>query len=264
MDINEIMKYEFLDRAGVKELTKGILQSVNTKIAERIVTEVNASSDDNHTPSALAVYKAIQNSKHTSFKTVTGDIETQVPEAERSSNFIYLQRDSEEDTTWMMYVWITDTTEEGTTGSWFCLGNTDIDLSGYWSKSEGDIAELRVALGIDTITSDIEDLAEVVGGKVNSEDLNGIEADELTAILDEAMLKTDAFPSQFTLTINYVDTEGNSVAEVYSAQVTSGEDYEVESPVVDGYTTTQTVISGVMPKEDATINVEYTSTVTTE
>ncbi len=69
---------------------------------------------------------------------------------------------------------------------------------------------------------------------------------------------TPVTPS-YTLTIRYVDKDGNTVAESHTSSVEKGKTYSVTSPVVNGYTTTETTISGTMGDNDMTVTVTYTS-----
>ena len=55
------------------------------------------------------------------------------------TDVMYLQRDDENDTTWMMYIY----TEAG---EWINIGDTEVDLSNYWSKDS--IEEMKEALGL--------------------------------------------------------------------------------------------------------------------
>ena len=142
--LNELI-YEFLDKEGVSNLSKAILTKVNSRIQDRIVTDVNETSDNNHVPSAAAVYTAISRMSHIKFKTHTGNIDDIT---EPNGSYIYLQRDNDQDTTWMMYVY-----DESL--GWINIGDTEVDLSNYWSKDPADVEALKLALGI------AEDIAAV-------------------------------------------------------------------------------------------------------
>lgn len=62
----------------------------------------------------------------------------------------------------------------------------------------------------------------------------------------------------YTLTINYVDAEGNTVADPYTRDLREGRSYSVTSPEVEGYTTEQTVVAGTLTG-DLTVTVVYTA-----
>lgn len=130
--------YEFLSKEGVSLLSKALLTKVNSRIEERIVQTVDENSDAKHVPSALAVYEAINKMSHIKFKTHTGSIEDVT---DPNSSYIYLQRDDESDTMWMMYVYDTEL-------GWINIGDTEVDLSNYWSKDPADVEALKLALGL--------------------------------------------------------------------------------------------------------------------
>ncbi len=64
--------------------------------------------------------------------------------------------------------------------------------------------------------------------------------------------------NSYTLTINYVDSNGNQMAPSYTHNYNCGASYSVTSPVIEGYTANPAVVSGTMGAEDLTINVVYT------
>jgi hypothetical protein len=136
--MDENVMYEFLNRSGVSALSKAILTKVNSRITERIVSVIDENSDNNHVPSAAAVYSAINKMSHVKFKTHIGSIEEIT---EPNGSYIYLQRDDTSDKTWMMYVYDEEL-------KWINIGDTEVDLSNYWSKSADDVEALKVALGI--------------------------------------------------------------------------------------------------------------------
>ena len=174
----EIAKVSYLDKSGVLELATGILNNVNTRINERIVTTIDASSDDMHVASAAAVYKAIQSMSHVKLKTVTGDISSvEVPE----SNVIYLQRATEEDSDWLMYI------HDETIG-WICIGNTKLDLENYWSKSPEDLESMKEQIGINNLLTEVDK-------KVNTEDLTALTSDDIQEIITTSYENTEVFTS---------------------------------------------------------------------
>lgn len=67
---------------------------------------------------------------------------------------------------------------------------------------------------------------------------------------------------KYTLTINYIDQDGNSLAEPYVTQLKEGASFgPIASPSIEGYTPAYSSISsgeGGMPKQDVVINVVYT------
>ena len=62
----------------------------------------------------------------------------------------------------------------------------------------------------------------------------------------------------YTLTVIYVDLEGNEVAPRHrESGLHPGDLYSVESPVIPGYTTKDKVVEGSMPAMDKTVVVIY-------
>jgi len=154
--------YEFLGKPGVTNLSKAILTKVNSRIEDRIVTSIDDASDDSHVPSALAVYTAINRMSHIKFKTHLGAIEDV---AEPNTSYIYLQRDTSEDTTWMMYVYDTEI-------GWINIGDTEVDLSNYWSRDPSDVEALKIALGlpdeIERLDTKIDESVEVLNETIKN------------------------------------------------------------------------------------------------
>lgn len=199
MDTNvEQLIYEFLDRDGVSNLSRALLTKVNSRIQERIVADVTETSDENHVPSAKAVYTAINRMTHIKFKTHTGSIDTVV---EPNPSFIYLQRDDLNDSMWMMYVYDEET-------GWINVGDTEVDLSNYWSKKPEDIEALKLALGItaefetlvnniNSLRTDVDSLKDRVDGidtdlssKVDQTQMVKLTDEEIMAAVDEAYTAT--------------------------------------------------------------------------
>ena len=60
------------------------------------------------------------------------------------------------------------------------------------------------------------------------------------------------------LTINYVYKDGSKAAESHEAELPYQSDYSVESPVIEGYTANNLVVSGTMPANDVEVTVTYT------
>lgn len=65
--------------------------------------------------------------------------------------------------------------------------------------------------------------------------------------------------NSYTLTINYVDEQGNERAGTHTEPVAYEAGYSVKSPVVDGYTADQNTVSGTMPARDVKVTVTYTA-----
>lgn len=120
-----------MDTSNLELLVTQILTKVNDRIAGRIVSTISDASDNDHVPSALAVFNFLRTiSPGLKCEAITGTL----PETGDAST-IYLQRDDEDDQTWVMYLMIDN--------EWISIGDTTIDLTNYWSKSEADISALR-------------------------------------------------------------------------------------------------------------------------
>lgn len=217
----ENVTYDFLDDEGVRKLAIGILSKVNERINKRIVQELNP-NDLTHVPSAAAVYKAIRDSRHTKIQTVTGDINVIVPLEDRSTSILYFQRDNEEDTTWMIYIWNADPDlHPDPNGEWICLGDTEIDLSGYWSKDESDVLELKQVLGVNALEDRVSNIEDILPTKVNHSDMHAITMAEVEAILDDAYDYTKPY-------IDGKDAETPAaVQDIFDALVAEGGDHAI-------------------------------------
>ena len=234
--MSEINKelYQFLDQGGVNLLTKGILDKVNVRIAQRIVQQLDI-TDTTHVPSAAAVLRAIQSARHTTIQTVIGDINTEVPLEQRSTDVLYLQKDNESDPSWMMYIWDADPAlHPDPNGKWINIGDTEIDLSGYWSKDAADMEDLANQLGIPVINAAIEDLqGDVVAlqGRADGfdaaiEDINDeldlkLYIDDVASIPDETVIKiindAESETDPFAVPVANVDAAVDAIAEAVAA-----------------------------------------------
>lgn len=168
---------KFLDETGVQTLAEGILGKVNTKINDRIVTELNDQSDDKHVLSAKKLYELLKtaggtdpeiNGKVTkltqdletltgkvdglanlTIELVVGELNTNVPAPKGS--VLYFHKDSDLDPTWDIYIY----KEVSGSPTWIAVGNTEVDLTNYWKKD--DIDNLKAALGFKDIEAITED-----------------------------------------------------------------------------------------------------------
>ncbi len=76
---------------------------------------------------------------------------------------------------------------------------------------------------------------------------------------DDVTVTVTYTANEHTLTIHYVYAGGGEAAPDYSATVAYGARYSVTSPTIEGYTASQTVVSGTMPDDDVTVTVTYTA-----
>lgn len=92
---------EFVTEAGIRSLLLNVFNGVNTRIGERIVTTIDATSDVNHVPSAKTVYDSIKSM--ITFQTVVGTISDVVTEPKE--NVLYFQKDTADDTVYSQYIY---------------------------------------------------------------------------------------------------------------------------------------------------------------
>ena len=62
-----------------------------------------------------------------------------------------------------------------------------------------------------------------------------------------------------TITINYVDENGRSVASPYTQEAASGDSYSISSPGIAGLVTGTASVDGTMPDRDVQVTVIYRS-----
>ena len=134
---------KFLDDGGLQYLLGDIKGRLDGKInTSALTTVLNASSTSAQVPAASTVYDFVTNSfaEQTKVKFIIHegpitDVTTPDPLA------IYLQRDDDTDTSWLMFVYAdipTGTVDgEGNpeyASDWIEIGNVEPDLSGYWNN----------------------------------------------------------------------------------------------------------------------------------
>ena len=121
--------------AKIASSSSTTLASANENVNSLITTTIDADSTDTQIPSAAAVFNALKTLNTTSFstETVVGSIDSV---ASPDSSTMYFQKDSEEDTTWTMYIRVGE--------DWVSIGTTEVDLSNVWTKD--DVAAMRDAI----------------------------------------------------------------------------------------------------------------------
>ena len=97
---------------------------------------------------------------------------------------------------------------------------------------------------------------------VTSPDITGYKADKLDVSgkmpandVEETVTYTK---NSYKLKINYVYEDGSEAAASHKAEFPYQSDYSVESPVIEGYTANNLVVSGTMPAGNVEVTVTYT------
>lgn len=76
-------------------------------------------------------------------------------------------------------------------------------------------------------------------------------------IVEDTVIDVYYTPKPVHLTIYYQYLDGTTAADTYTATLWPGSDYDVVSPVIEGYTATRDRVSGVMPARDEEFVVWY-------
>jgi hypothetical protein len=97
--------------------------------------------------------------------------------------------------------------------------------------------------------------------KVVSPKVNGYTADVevVKGVVEETDLVYDVIytANEYSLTIEYIYWNGSEAAPTYTDSLKVGEEYSVESPVINGYRANQKVVEGKMPGRDLKVTVIY-------
>lgn len=126
------------------DANKTAIDGVKTDVTD-LTTKVgdNKTAIDGVKTDLAALDTKIGGLTHLTMEAVTGLITTVT---DPKTDVLYLQRDDENDTTWMLYIY----TVNGENHEWIAIGDTEIDLSGYWKKT--DVDEMKEALGVPQMT----------------------------------------------------------------------------------------------------------------
>lgn len=254
-------KYYYLDEAGLQKIAKGLLSQVNTRITERITQTIDADSDKDHVASAAAVYKAITSNNHTSIKKVIGNINEVIPIEDRDPSVTYYQKDDENDKTWSLYVWDKDNQD------WISMGDSDIDLSGYWSKD--DIDAMKESLGIDTLSASIsknsdditaineaiDDLNKSLSTKIDQSEVDAISNTTINSILSGAY--DDTNPFKYTEVSSVTDAQAAITAAASSDNKTVA--IKIPSNTTIGANESISIPAGVTAEVNIPAGVELNS-----
>lgn len=89
--------------------------------------------------------------------------------------------------------------------------------------------------------------------------LNGVAG--VTYDYDTVSYEGKITPQEYNLTINYLyKGDDTPAAEPHTEKLTSGADFSIDSPEIDGFTPDYSKVSGIMPEGDTTYTVYYTKT----
>ena len=84
------------------------------------------------------------------------------------------------------------------------------------------------------------------------------DTERVKGVLDKDMEYDVVYTAEdYTLTILYVYQDGTEAAETYTEVLHFGDEYSVESPVINGYNTNKKKVEGTMPARDVTVTVIY-------
>ena len=142
------------------------------------------------------------------------------------------------------------------------MPNQDLTVNVYYSRS-------FYPLTIKYLYSDGSKAAEDVfleyplGFKydIPSPEIEGYQPDKPTIAGEmpgealEEVVTYSAIP--YTLTVQYLFTDGSQAAPDHQEQLTIGSSYSVPSPVIEGYHPNQTAVTGIMPASDVVSTVTY-------
>ena len=82
---------------------------------------------------------------------------------------------------------------------------------------------------------------------------------------DKVTYEGDPVPATYNLTINYLYQEDNTpAAEPYTATLTSGENFAVDSPAIEGFAPDYAKVSGTISESDLTYNIYYSKVISPE
>ena len=137
---------KYLNEVGLEYLVEKLLDNVGEQIEDAEITPVTTiTSTSTHTeiPSAKAVYDTLV-SQLAGITKLTAQVVTTLP-GTGETNVIYLIETAPSSSVYNMFMWIA--------GSYASLGDTTIDLSGYWAKADlVALSNLEIQTIIDTVT----------------------------------------------------------------------------------------------------------------
>ena len=127
-----------------------------------------------------------------------------------------------------------------------------------------DMVEVSTTIKTLEVGRDEKILAEHVVSEediIKSLDNDGIITNIATAIYRNEEKETEntvEAKNEYNLTIKYIYEDGKQASETYTKTLTPKENYNVESPKIEGYKADKTVVQGEMPFSDVEETVVYT------
>lgn len=77
-----------------------------------------------------------------------------------------------------------------------------------------------------------------------------------SSVTSDDAVRTDT--TKATVTVKYVDTEGNEISEAVTQEKEYGDPYSIVSPAIEGYTADKLTVSGKLYGDNKTVTVTYT------
>lgn len=204
----------------------GDISDLTTKVG------ANASGVENVASDITALDEKITGLTHLTIDMVIGSIDDVV---DPNTDVLYLQKDNDADTTWMLYIYRDDAT-------WVSIGDTAVDLSNYWSKD--DDVQIKESLSIP--------------------ELSPLPEDKVLAAIDKAFEETRLYSMKIiggdnNCTPNGIYEAGSTITISCDSQK---EGYQLEwiasGVVLDNPNATSATF--VMPANDVTITASYKKT----
>ncbi len=75
----------------------------------------------------------------------------------------------------------------------------------------------------------------------------------------EKIIVVPPTPDDVTVTVEYIYADETKAADSKTESGKPGKEYSITSPVIDGFTASKDVVSGIIPEKDVTIRVTYTA-----
>lgn len=142
------------------------------------------------------------------------------------------------------------------------MGNQDIYVTVTYKPNEHKLTiYYEYENGRTAASTHTEWLSHGESYRVTSPTVRGYRPDQRVVsgtMYDRDITVTVVYERVYTLTIKYVYSTGGRAAPTYEEEYTYDEYYSVDSPDIDGWTPSQSVVRGRMPANNKTVTVTYT------